>query len=266
VTERYLLAFALAACNPTNVTTDALVSIDAPLDFDFTCQNKVAPTTSLDPVSVTGVIQEVYTDDGKATQRPLEGAKIDGCRSAAADCMGTNKVGTTMSAADGTFTIGPVATGGAPQELFLSVTKVGERTTRLYFATPITVNQVPGHPGDDYPILQNAFVAQLAALGLTQDATKAMLGIQLLDCSDLPISDAANVVLSVKQAGTEVTGTNVLNAGKLSPMFAGGYFILNVPAGTIEVGATHAGKALLSRTVVLVAGTTTETQLRPGHY
>jgi hypothetical protein len=263
---RVIACIALAACDPSNITTDALVSVDAPLNFDFTCKSKAAPTTALDPITVSGVLQEVYSQDGMATQRPLADALIEGCNAAASDCLDANSYGTTMSAADGTFTIGPVTTGGSPFELFLMVTKVGDRTTRLYFATPISFSQESGQRSSDYPILQNAFVAQLAALGLAQDVNKSMLGIQLLDCMNQPITDAANVVLSIKQGGTEVTGTTVINAGKLSPVFGGGYFILNVPPGTVEVGATHAGQSLLPRTLVLTAGTTSETQLRPGHH
>ncbi|MEO8702664.1 MAG: hypothetical protein ABI867_21650 [Kofleriaceae bacterium] len=256
---------ALAGCSPTNVTADAQVSIDAPVNIDLSCLNNPTPTTALDPVSVSGVLQEVFTDDGKATQRPLGGADIEGCKAGAADCLGPNFLGTTTSAADGTFTIGPTATAGMPLELYLTVTKVGERTTRLYYATPITFNQSGGDDGEA-PVLQNAFIAQLAALGLTQDANKSMLGVQLLDCLDLPLTDAPNVVLSVKQNGSEVAGINVISAGKLSPVFGGGYFVLNVPVGTLEVGAIYAGKPMLSRIVETVAGSTIETQLRPGHY
>ena len=200
--------------------------------------------------------------NGTPSLRPIEGATLIACAVNAAACDLATNDGTTVSAADGTFSVGPHPTGGVPYDSLMLVQRDGNRTTYLFPSSPLTGDNT----GVLIPIMQNAFIAQLNALGISQAANKSLVGLQLVDCTNTPITDTANVKLSIKVDGMDVTGfgTSIINAGQFSADFAGDWFIANVPAGTTEVGATWNGMPLRTRTITTIAGTTSQTQLRPG--
>jgi hypothetical protein len=247
---------ALAACSGDPARPDAQV-----FNYDFSCLGNSAPTTATDTVSASGIVQEAYSDHGTPSLANVEGATLYACTVGAATCDETTHDAVGTSAADGTYTVGPKVTGGTPYNGYLLVSHLGDRTTYLVPPSPLENDKT----GVLIPILQNAFVAQLAALGLTQDATKAILGLQITDCTDAPMNDRMNIELSVKQNGSDVLMTSVISASQFSEEFGGDYFILNVPVGPTEVGATYKGMTMRGLTVTMVAGTSTVTRIRPGY-
>jgi Flp pilus assembly protein TadG len=81
-----------------------------------------------------------------------------------------------------------------------------------------------------------------------------------------PITDSANVTITVKQGGTAVAGTTVLDASQFDSMAAGTFLVCGVPANpTTEVSAMYMGHQLLAHNVKTVAGDTTATILVPGY-
>ena len=253
---------ALAACSGDSAGPDAKTFMDAPPNYDWSCMGNTAPTTATDAVTVSGIVQEIYSKDGTPSVRPIPDALLLAC-SVSATCDGTTNDGITTSAADGTFSVGPHPIGGVPYDSYMLVSREGfDRTTYLYPASPL----IADNTGVKIPIMQNAFIAQLNALGISQAANKSIVGLQLVDCMEEPITDSANVQLSIKVDGVDVTGfgTSIINAGQFSADFAGDWFIINVPEGTTEVGATWNGKPLRPRTITTIHGTTSETKLRPG--
>lgn len=230
--------------------------------YDFSCMGNAAPTTAADTVTVYGVTQEIKSEDGTPVIRPLGDVTMVACP-VGTELGGCTPGPTTMttSNADGTFAMGAEPTGGVPYDAYLRVEHIGHRTTLLYPSSPL----IGDNMNVEVPLMLNAFVAQLAALGLAQDATKAIVGLQLTDCAGLAIADNANVVLRLQQGGAEVTGTTLLNASMFSADFAGAYFILNVPAGATDVGATYKGTPLRGHVITTVAGTSSLTEIRPGY-
>jgi hypothetical protein len=258
-----IAAIALTACGGGDGGADAQIFKDAPPNYDFSCTGASAPTTATDTVTVYGIVQEVFADEAQAGTpafRPLAGAALEACTVGSNTCAD----GQATSQGDGTFVIGPHPTGGTPYNGQLHVTHNGDRITYLYPDQPLKAD----FHGVSVPMLLNAFVAQLAALGLSQDAAKGLLALQLIDCTGALITDHKNVTLIIQQNGSDVSGTNIINAASFSHAFDGDYFILNVPVGQTNVGASYNGvtmRTLRNHTIESIAQATTVTQLRPGY-
>jgi len=258
-----IAAIALTACGGGDGGVDAQIFKDAPPNYDFSCTGASAPTTATDTVTVYGLVQEVFADEaqgGTPAFRSLAGAALEACSVGASTCAD----GLATSQADGTYAIGPHPTGGTPYNGRLHVTHAGDRITYLYPDQPLKAD----FHGANVPMLLNAFVAQLAALGLSQDAAKGLLALQLVDCTGALIADPKNVTLIIQQNGSDVGGTNIINAASFSHAFDGDFFILNVPIGQTNVGAIYNGvtmRTLRNHTIESIAQATTVTQLRPGY-
>jgi len=268
-------SIALAACGSDSATTpDAPViiipdaSIDAPPDafeptFDFSCAGNAAPTTAPANITVGGAAVEVALSGTNPTVQASHGATIDFCTG---DCTGMAKLDTQTTAMTGCpttgcpFTSAALATGGVPLDGYIKVTKTGNRTSFIYPAQPMNADtgMVPALT------FTNALFAGLAVIGITQEATKGNLLVAFVDCANAPISDTANIALSIKQGGQAVQGTQVLELSSFSAQLAGTYAIFNVPVGVTEVGATYKGTALRAREVGVFMGASTATIVRPG--
>lgn len=230
-------------------------------DYDFTCTANAQPVTATETVTVSGTAQEIVAVDGTPTIRPLADVTMVACRlgTEAGGCM-PGPTTMTTSGPDGAFVMGAEPTGGVPFDAYLRLEHFGHRTSYLYPHAPLIADNIDL----EVPMMLNAFVAQLAALGLAQDMSKSILGIQVNDCAGLGIADSTNVVLSITQDGVDVVGTTVLDASVFSGAFGGAFFVMNTPAGATTVSATYKGMPLRGHTVVTLAGTSTLTELRPG--
>jgi hypothetical protein len=266
-----LCLVALVACSSNKAKPDAppppidaspdAKSIDAPPDArpaDLSCVgNTIGPVAAT--VTVAGTVTELGIQGTSPTITPLAGATLNACKG---NCQGANKLDTQTSDAQGAFTTKALTTGGTPLDGYISMTHTGDRTVQAYPPYPLTQN-LP-----NVPILTfTPGILQALAIfaGCTQDAAKGMGAVIVTDCMNNRITDGANVALSLKQGGVEVTGTTVVDGGTLSPMGAGLFLICNVPPGLTTVNATYMSMTFLAHDMTFTAGTTSETQIRPGY-
>lgn len=265
-----VLLASVVACGGSKDKPDALIVIpDAPPDaqpdampdapgYDLSCiGNSVGNTAAT--VTVAGTVTELSIMGTSPQIAPLPDATLNACKG---NCAGANKLDTQTSDASGNFMTAALTTGGAPLDGYIRMTHTGDRTVMAYPPSPLTQNL------DSVPVLTftDGALQALVALGICpQTGTNGMAALLVTDCMNARISDTANVALSIKQGGTEVTGTTVLDAGQLSSMGAGLFLVCNVPPGVTTVNATYSGMTFLAHDVTFTAGTTTETQIRPGH-
>lgn len=267
---------ALAACGSDHAKDiDASIKIaDAPPDmkvfedapppmFDFSCMGNAAPTTATATVTLSGTVRQVSINGTTPSIDPLANATVDACDAATATCTGQSKLGTATSDAMGDFSIAPISTNMMPLDAYLQMTAQGSRTVLTYPASPFVADQ------GNIPMLTFTpeAIAALQFLGCTQnDALNGMVGVAVTDCANMPITDAANLTITIKQGGSPVTGTTVINLGMLQQQAAGVYIVCNVPEdASTEVGATYKTMALRAHNVKVVKATTTATILRPGY-
>ncbi len=246
---------------------DAKVYMDAPPPtFDFSCAGNAAPTTAAANVTLTGDVTRIGIGAGGVEFAALGGAALKACTTGT-NCAGQDQLDTDTSAADGSFTLGPLATGATPLDAYISMTAANSRPTYTYPAQPFTADQ------GNIPIL--TFDSGLLALAGAQlgcpqnDTSNGIVGIAVTDCADAPITESQDINLIVKQNGAAVAGTSVVDLGSLDARAAGTFLVCNVPANggstTTEVGATYkTTMQLRAHNVKVVAGATTATILRPG--
>lgn len=265
-----LYLVALVACSGNKAKPDAppppidaapdAKPIDAPPDapsHDLTCiGNTIGQVAAT--VTVSGTVTQLDVVNMQPSITMLAGATLNACKG---NCQGANKLDTQTSDAQGAFTTKALTTGGTPLDGYISMTHTGDRTVQAYPPYPLTQNL------DNVPILTFTPTALglLSFVGCTQDAGKGMGAVIVTDCMNKRITDGGNVMLSLKQGGVEVTGTTVIDGGTLSPMGAGLFLICNVPPGLTTVNASYSGMTFLAHDVTYTAGTTTETQIRPGY-
>lgn len=231
---------------------------DAAPMYDFSCEGNSAPTATAATVTISGTAQGVTIAGTSPSVDPLPGATIDFCKM---DCTNASKLGTTTSAADGTFSSLPLPT--AANNLnggYVRTAKDTYRTSNVYPANPIQ-QDVANVPAVTFSNSAFATLAQFFGPSGGQDAAKGDLGLIVTDCSDMPIAGAT---LTLKQMGADVAGTTVFDLSSLSPQAAGTFIVFNVPPGGTEVGATFGPHTLRAHTVRVVAGQTTATIIRPG--
>jgi hypothetical protein len=268
---------ALAACGSDHGKADASITIqDSPMPdskvfmdappptYDFTCMGNSAPTTATANITLGGTVQRVYLNGTQPGIMPDQGASVKACKAGAANCMAQNHVGSTATTdANGGFSIGPNATTMMPLDVFLDMTHTGSRPTMVYPPSPFTADQ------SMIPVLtfDPALITLLGNFGCAQnDATNGIVILAITECANAHIDDTPNTTLTIKQGGSDVSGTSVLDLGQLSAMAAGTYLVCNVPAdAATTVGATYSGKMLRSHDVKVVAGSSTATIVRPGY-
>jgi hypothetical protein len=266
---------ALAACGDDPAATadasidaksiDAKVFMDAPPPvFDWSCSsNTTPPTTTAAMITLSGTVQGVTVSGFSPTVAAVSGATVTACVNGAANCtMTANKDGSDTSDTQGAWSIGPFTTGGTPQDDFIQMTATNYRTTYTYPSAPFVADQA------NIPALTFSTSSDTnTGLGILGCNTAlAIVGLAAVDCAGAPITDSANVMISIKQGGNAVNGTTVIDAGTLNAMAAGTFLVCGVPANpTTEVSATYMGHQLLAHNVKTVAGDITATILVPGY-
>jgi hypothetical protein len=246
-------------------TIDAKVYMDAPPPtFDWSCEANKTPPTS--PVASTATLSGAVlavTIAGGGGIAPLQGAAVKACVNGAANCTGGNTDGNDTSDAQGAWTIGPITTGGTPVDDYLQMTMTGYRTTYAYPDSPFLGDQA------NIPMLTFDDTAAGALGFLGCDASQAIVGLALVDCALQPITDSGNVMITLEQGGTVVTGTGVLDASQFNAMAAGTFLVCAVPGSSTgvatEVSATYLTHTFAAHTVKAVTGETTSTLLVPGY-
>jgi hypothetical protein len=266
-----------AACGSDHATPDAAIKIiDAPPDakvfsdappkvYDFSCMGNAAPTTATANITLSGTVQRVALSGTMPSIDPLGGATLKGCKAGSTNCSGQDQYGSTAtSASDGSFSIGPFASGGQPVDGYVEMTATNSRPTQVFPASPLVADQgmIPVLTFDPTLI---ALLGQFTSC-TQDDTTNGIIALAVTDCANAPIDDTPNLMINIKQGGTAVSGTTVLDLGALQAEAAGTYLICNVPENaTTEVGATYKSMALRAHNVKVVKATTTATILRPGY-
>lgn len=270
------LSLAMAACGsdhaaPVDAAIDAKVWMDAKVfmdappgpTFDFSCMGNAAPTMADANITLTGTVQELDIQGTTPSIHAVADASLKACVAGAADCATTNQKGATATSdAQGSFSIGPIATGMAPLDVYVEMTKTGVRSVFDYPASAFTTAP------QTIPVLTLTAdaISTLGFLGCNQNAGKGMVALAITDCADMPITDMDENDIVIKQNGTAVTGLGVVNLGSLNQQAAGTFLICDVPPGAMtNIGGTYKTKALRAHDVKIVADTTTATILRPGY-
>ena len=265
---------ALAACGDdggNNAVADAAIdqqSIDAkvfldapPPVFDWSCEsNTTPPTTTAAMITLSGIVSRVTANPTPGIAA-LAGATVTACVNGAANCNVANQDGTDTSDSTGAWSIGPIVTLGAPQDDFIEMTATGMRKTYTYPDSPFVGNQA------NIPVLTFDSMAEgLLSSFLNCNTSQAIVGLAVVDCARMPITDSANVMLTLKQGGATLSGYTVIDAGSLFAQAAGSFLVCGVGANAAtEVSATYMGHQLLAHNVKTVAGDTTATILVPGY-
>jgi len=279
-----LLALVAACGGGDSKDVDAMVMIipdappDAPPDafeptFDFSCVGNTQGAAAAN-VTLSGAALEVVVVNLQPDIAPAHNATVDICPATSIACPMQDKLDTLTTPMTGcpatgcAFTTDPLATGGSPLDLYAKVSKTGDRTTYIYPSAPVVANvmNVPG------VMFTPGVIAALGVVGITQADGKSIMLVAVTDCANMPITDTANLNITIKQGGTAVAGTTVLDASMLDPMLAGTFAIFNVPAGAdvqnpsavTEVGGTYKTNTLRAHDVRVFRDATTATQLRPG--
>jgi hypothetical protein len=266
------LSLAIAACGSDDrngpadasidakvVMPDAKVFMDAPPPtYDLNCYGMTAGTTVGDPIVVMGTAGEInpqtQTISGKV------GVTVDLFKVGS-----TTSAKTVTSGAMGAYTSGDITGGVAIDHLRGAFTDY--RTTYLYPPQPIRMTLTGNVP---VPLVSNGAFETIEMYAGKQDETKGALLVTVTDCNiaDPQLIDGAT--LHVQQDDADVG--DVFDIGQFLPQAAGTYFVMNVPAGDIEVWAEFDGKTFPKRTVGSFAkpdtanaeGTITVTAIPPG--
>jgi hypothetical protein len=276
---------AVAACGGGDSKPDAMVVIipdappDAPPDaaeptFDFSCMGNTQGAAAAN-VMLSGFAAEIVLNGATPDVQPAHSATVDFCKAASTTCLTTDKLNSKTTPTMGcpmtgcAFASDALPTAGAPLDIYIKLTKTGDRPTFIYPASPVVAN-VTNIPG---VMFTSTIIPTLVAFGIIQqDDGKGNMLLAVTDCATMPITDSANVTVTLKQNGAVVAGTNTLDLSQADPALAGTYAIFNVPAGATaqapalatEVSATYKTKALRAHTVNVFRDSTTGTQLRPG--
>jgi hypothetical protein len=241
--------------------------IDAPPDaapvFDFTCVGTPLPTTAPATITIAGLTGTL----GIGTLAPLGGVTVNSFKTGTSASINTVTSDMTAGATLGTFTTGDLQTGLVPLDGYVEGTIGGAtayRTTFVFPPDPLNMSLT----GIPIPMVTVALFTQLGALGIpTQvDDTNGFLLVQVTDCAGTAID---NATLTVKQ-GTADVGTIVpVPAIAMQP---GTFFVVNVPDGSTDVGATFNGMTFRTHPIIafkknatdIANGSISATFVRPG--
>ena len=281
---RTCLLAMLAACGGGgSKEIDAMIIIpdaapDAPPDafepvFDFTCMGNTAPTTAPANITLAGTATEVVIQGLQPAIAPSHAATVDTCRTSGGVICAPGgappaRMDTQTTAANGCpntgcpWATGNLPTGGVPLDAFIKVSKPGtNRTTMLFPPSPFNMS-LTGVPALTFTTQAFDVIKQVG--GIQQSDANGNLALAIVDCANMPITDTANVTITVKQGGNAVAGTTQIDASQFAAQLAGTFLIFNVPPGTTEVGATYKTRTLRAHNVLTAAQTTTATAIRPG--
>ena len=217
------------------------VFLDAPpVTYDFACLGATAPATAPDHVTIAGTTQTIV---GMAFG-PLVTVTVESYLAGTATAADTQ-----ISAADGTFTTAPLATGAVPLDGYLKAftpppaanQPSDYRTTYIYPPNKLAANLTQAL----VPLISTANFAMLALVGVNQsDATNGFMLITVSDCTLNPITGAS---LTVKQ-GNNTVGTQV-DLGQFLPAFAGIFAVADVPDGDVTIGGSYSGMTFANHVV-----------------
>lgn len=221
-----------------------------------------APGPPVDSPSGNGMINIT----GSAVERtatgmsPVSGATIGAYQNG----NDATPVATTMSAADGTFTLSVPASGG-PLDGYLKATKADLKDTYLYAPAPISADTV-APVNMISPGTLNLLVLLSIGAG-NQNAANGLIALVVVNGASATSMPVANAMVTANPAGSAIiyNGSNMLpdQAAKMTGA-DGTAFIFNVNAGAdVTVSATAPSLTLKSHAVRARANAFTTTLITP---
>lgn len=201
-------------------------------------------------VMVSGVARTV---SGTSTV-PLEGATIE-----AFNVAGGAAIASTMSAADGTYSI-RLPTDGTPVNGYLKGTSATRLDTYLYPPRPLAADRANA----TMLIVTQGTLNLLGTLGgVSQDPTKGFVGLLVQDAAGTAVAGAT---VSITPAGTAriIYAVNMLpNSSATMTDASGTVYIANTNVGEVTVDATMGATSFFEHPVNARAGVITTTALEP---
>jgi hypothetical protein len=201
-------------------------------------------------VTISGVAQTV---SGTSTV-PLEGASIEAYNSS-----GGGVIGSTTSAADGTYAI-TLTTDGAPLDGYLKGTSAGRIDTYLYPPRPLAADR----DGATMLIINQQTLGLLGTLGgVSQDAAKGFVGVLVLDANDTPVAGATVTISPMGTARVIYAVNSLPNQNATMTDASGTVFIANTDVGDVTIDATMGSVDFFAHAVNARAGVITTTAVQP---
>ena len=255
----------LAACGSNNTTpTDAPTKlIDAAADaknfmdappsmYDLSCYQNAAPSPNAATLTVAGIYTETTLSGMNVTMTPISGGSVKIFQANSA-----TQVGSTLTTdSNGDFTSAAIASV-SPVDVSISATKSGETPVNLYPPSPLVANAA-GLPVTTVSTTNLGLLEEFGAM-VTQDPTKGILAVAVIDCASTPMN-ITGATVTIEQGGNAVTGDTPIQ----SAMF-GGELYFNVPAGLTNVSATYNNMTFRAHDVTVVAAQLTATAVKPGY-
>lgn len=241
---------------------DAKIFMDAPPPmFDLTCiGNTTPPTTANANITLSGTASVADGDIIGGFDVTAADATVKACDTVA--CNGSADGSDATDPATGAWSIGPIATGGAPLADYLEVTSTGVRTSFIYPGVPFTADQ-----GMIPALMFGPGIVTL--LDNLCDTNGPMITLAVTDCADDPVTDTANIDVIVKQGGAVVANATIIDLSTIPmapPQVAGLFLVCDIPANNVtNIGVQYNGMNFLAHDVKAVNGTTTGTLVRPGY-
>jgi len=230
----------------------ALLGFAACGDDGGTSKTPDAPVVNT-TITISGVASEI-TATGRM---PQEGVQV-----VVYNVSDDSMIGMATSAADGTYSITAQSNGSAIDG-YLKATKAGLKDTYLYPPGPLSAD----FAGATTLMLKantQSLANQLAGAA-APDATKGWIGVLVVDGTASTAMPVAGATISATPTGEiHYNGSAGVPQAQASATAADGIgYAMNVPAGTISVGATKTGLTFKTHSINARADKITLTLVAP---
>ncbi len=223
-------------------------AIDAPPNYDFTCEGMALPTTAATSITIGGAATTI----NGTTPAAAAGVKVELFKNPSTTVVDMQ----TTAATTGAYKMATQDNAGAaPYDGYLKATLDGDRPTYVYPAAPLVADSL------NTPILilsTSTFSLFVQFLGGTQTTGNGTIGTIVTDCAGTPVD---GVTMVVKQGGVDKGNTHSLSA--LSSQAKGTYFTFDVPPGETTISATYGTHTWRVHTVKSYADSNTTTIATP---
>lgn len=224
--------------------------------------NSNTPDAPVDSPSTPGMV----TITGTAVERTVSGTTDVGMATIGAYQNGndTTPVATTMTAADGTFTL-MISTSAGPLDGYLKATKTGLKDTYLYAPAPIAADTTA--PVNMINPNTLGLLVAVALQGGSQDVNKGLIALVVVDGASATSTPVAGAMASSNPAPSAVKYTapgGLPDPGATVTGTDGTAFLFNVtPNAPVTVSATKSGSTFKSHVIKAWPNALTTTIVTP---
>ena len=215
----------------------------------FSCLGTALPASASDPIVISGT---VTTTDASGTT-PVGSATVAAFKTGTSTALVSG-----VSSVSGAYSL-TVPTSGLPVDGYLLSTKSGFLDTYVYPSEPASKTATV----DVSMLTSSTFGFLQSFAGVTQNASKGAIIVEVVDCNGSPIAGAT---ITSSPAGTvRYLSGGIPSSSATATDVAGVAFIFNVGPGDVSVMSTAGGNTLRAHTVNARAGSAlTTTQIAPG--